>query len=112
MPQDTRAAELRRRVYAILEEGPIGGLANRIVTRGLIALIVVNLLAVILESVPALAHDYGGLFRAVEEVSLVVFTAEYLIRLWVAPEHEQYQHRSGDRARLAYAVSAAGLIDL
>src|SRR5262252_6712675 len=103
---------LRRRIHELLEEGPTGGLANRILTRALIALILVNLVAVILESVPSLEQQYGGLFLAVELVSLVVFTAEYLLRLWVAPEHEPHRHLPDGRARLEYAVSPAGIIDL
>jgi voltage-gated potassium channel len=105
-------AELRRGTYEVLEPGPGGSLASRVVERAIIALIVVNLLAVILESVPALEREYGKLFLVVELASLVIFTVEYFLRLWVAPEHEQYRHRSAHRARLNYATSAAGIIDL
>src|SRR5215216_2153525 len=102
-----KRAALRRRIYELLEAGPIGSLANRIVTRALIALILMNLLAVILVSVAALAFDYGRIFAVIEFVSLIVFTVEYVLRLWVAPEHERDQHLSDGRARLTYAVSAA-----
>src|SRR5215211_2636575 len=112
MARRERAAALRRRIYELLEAGPIGSLANRIVTRALIALILTNLLAVILVSVPSLERAYGRIFAVIEFVSLIVFTVEYVLRLWVAPEHERDQHLSDGRARLTYAVSAAGVIDL
>jgi voltage-gated potassium channel len=112
MARHKRMRELRRRVYAILEEGAIGERANRIVTRALVGLILVNLLAVVLESVPSLEQEYGRLFFVIETVSLVVFTVEYLLRLWVAPQNELLRHLSGHRARLKYAVSPAGVIDL
>jgi voltage-gated potassium channel len=112
MPRRQRAADLRRRVYEVLEEGPIGGLANRLVTRALIVLIAVNLLAAILESVPALDRQYGTLFAVIEIASLIIFTIEYLLRLWVAPEHERDRDLPDHRARLNYALSPAGLVDL
>jgi voltage-gated potassium channel len=105
-------ASLRRQVYDVLEEGPASGPLNWIVTRALIALIGINLLAVVLQSVPDLEHQYGRVFDMIELVSLVIFTIEYALRLWVAPEHELKRHPSDARARLHYAVSWVGLIDL
>ena len=82
------------------------------VDRFLIALIIVNLVAIALESVPAYAARYAAWFDAVELLSLLVFTAEYCLRLWVSVEHPPYRHSSAPKARLAYAASAAGVIDL
>ena len=112
MRRGKRAAELRSRIYEVLESGPGSGLSSRLVERAIVALIVANIVAVILESVPALARDYEPLFLGVEFVSLVIFTVEYLLRLWVAPEQARHQHLSGGRARLKYATSAAGIVDL
>ena len=112
MPHKARSAEFRRRVYEVLEQGPMGTTASRIVSRLLIALILVNLAAVIFESVPSLNARYHELFFLIEIVSLVVFTVEYLLRLWVASEHEPNRHLPPNRARLKYATSAAGLVDL
>src|SRR5215216_5321427 len=100
MRRGRQAARLRRRTYEVLEPGPGGSLLSRVVERGIIALIVVNLLTVILESVPSLERAYGRLFFAIEGLSLVVFTVEYLLRLWVAPEHERHQHLSDHWARV------------
>jgi voltage-gated potassium channel len=106
------AIALRRRVYDILEHGPIGERRMRIVSRLLIVLIVVNLLAVTLESVPQYEHGYAREFFLVEAVSLVVFTLEYVLRIWVAVEHAPYRHLSAARARLNFIMSASGIIDL
>jgi voltage-gated potassium channel len=112
MPHTAQRAELRRRVYEVLEQGPMGTTASRVVSRFLIALVLINLAAVVFESVPALEARYRGLFFAIEIVSLVVFTVEYILRLWVASEHEPHQHLTAHRARLKYALSPAGLVDL
>jgi voltage-gated potassium channel len=105
-------ADLRRRLYDILEHGPVAGGAGRAVARLIVLLIVVNLAAVTLESVPTIQARYGTLFTAIEMVSLVVFTIEYALRVWVAGEHGLHRHESEWRARWRYVASAAGLVDL
>ncbi len=57
-------------------------------------LIAVNLVAVALESMPEIAARYALLFDVIEYVSLVVFTIEYGLRLWVAVEHAPFRHGS------------------
>jgi len=104
--------ELRRAVYELLEQGPIGASRTRTVSRIIILLIVVNLIALTLESVPHLEASYGGWFAAIEWVSLVVFTAEYLVRLWCAVEHTPNRHLPHARSRLKFILSPSGLIDL
>jgi len=104
--------ELRRRVYELLEQGPAGGTASRLVSHALIALILVNVVLVALESVPDLAARYEPIFFAVEIVSLVVFTVEYALRLWVAAEHAPHRELPERQARLKYATSWPGLVDL
>jgi voltage-gated potassium channel len=104
--------DLRRRIYLALEQGPIGGGIGVIVDRLLVVLILINLAAVALESVPHLAADYGLVFAAIEDFSLVVFTVEYGLRIWVAVEHGPHRSLSPTRARIKYVFSPAGLVDL
>jgi voltage-gated potassium channel len=106
------AADFRRRTYEILEQGPVGDRTSRLVDRFLVCLIIVNLITVTLGSVPELDRRYGALFDAVEILSLVVFTIEYALRLWVAPEHAPDHQLSPRKARLRFALSPAGVIDL
>jgi voltage-gated potassium channel len=107
-----RAIALRRRIYDVLEHGPIGERRMRIVSRLLILLIVINLVAVTLESVPDYEHAYAREFLFIEALSLLVFTAEYLLRVWVAVEHAPYRKLTPARARLKFITSASGIIDL
>ena len=111
MPRD-RLNELRRRIYLVLEQGPIGDGMGLTVDRLLVALILINLLAVALESVPDLRAAYRPLFAFIEYFSLVVFTVEYALRLWVAIEHGPHRHLAAVHARLKYALSPAGVVDL
>jgi voltage-gated potassium channel len=107
-----KISELRRRVYLLLEQGPVGDRLGVLVDRLLIALILINLLAVVFESVPDYRRSYALIFNLVEYFSLIVFTIEYVLRLWVAVEHGPIRHLSPTRARLKYALSPAGIIDL
>jgi voltage-gated potassium channel len=105
-------ASLRHRLHEVLEQGAVGSHVGVFVGRGLILLVVINLVTVSAESVPEVDAKYRALFLAIEMVSLFVFTLEYALRLWVAVEHEAHQHFRPGGARLRYALSAAGLIDL
>jgi len=104
-------AELRRRLYDILEHGSVGDGAGRLMARLIVLLIVVNLVAVALQSVPSVEARYGALFAAIEALSLLVFTIEYALRIWVAGEHGLHD-KSEWAARRRYVLSAAGIIDL
>jgi voltage-gated potassium channel len=104
------ASTLRRRMFEILEHGPVSGRPSRAVSGLLIGLILVNVVAVPLITVPELAARFATLFAAIELVSVVIFTVEYALRLWVAVEHGGGTDPL--RTRLAYATSLNGIIDL
>jgi len=102
---------LRRRVYELLEHGSVGDGAGRTINRLLMALIIINLVAVTLESVPSLEARYSVLFVVIEAASLIIFTVEYLLRLWVAAEHDPHSHLSSYQSRLKFAFSPEGIVD-
>ena len=73
----------------------------------LVAMIVINLVATALQSVPALDARYGTVFTIIEWLSLILFTVEYLLRVWVAADDG-----NDLRARLKYVLSPIGIVDL
>ncbi len=97
--------------FSILE-GPQCFPASRLVSRFIVLLIVANGIAVVLESNPAVHLEYIGLFSAFEVFSVVIFSAEYLARLWAAAEHPRYAGMSAIRARLRYLLRPMSLVDL
>ncbi len=107
-----RLRDLRHRVYQVLEQGPVGDHISTWVDRLLVALIIVNLIAVALESIPEYEAHYANAFALIEYFSLAVFTIEYALRLWCAVEHGPNRHLPHMRARMKYALSAAGIVDL
>ena len=91
----------RRRAHLILDRGAGDDLSARFVHGGLVALILINVTALVLESVPSLAAAYGRMFYWIELVSAVLFTLEYAVRLWTAPEHARYRNMNDWAARRA-----------
>ncbi len=109
---EARRASLRRWLYELLEPSPFDDWTAVFVNRAIMALVLVNLIAVVLQSEPDLDARYGGWFFGLELISLVVFTLEYAARFWVADEHPAYRGLSPWRAGMRYARSPEGLIDL
>ncbi len=110
-PAAAAIARLRLRTFEILEEARRDDPLSRFVDLALIGLITVNLVAVVLESVPSLSTEYHALFFAIEGVSLVVFTVEYAARIWSATDHPLRPRRNLP-PWLGYMMSGPGLIDL
>lgn len=102
---------LRHRIFLALEGGPASGVAGAIVDGALIALIVANVLAYTLQSVPAIEKSWLGDLVEFEIVSVTIFTIEYLLRLWAAPEDPLLEDHSAVRGRLHYALRPLMLID-
>jgi voltage-gated potassium channel len=101
---------LQRRVAEVLEPGGEAGRLARLVNGLLLALIAANLLAMIAQSVPAVGAGRDRIFGQFERVSLWIFAAEYLLRLWSCTALPKYQGAVRGRARLA--VTPLALIDL
>ncbi len=110
MPDHQPQASLRRRVYRIVSVARDGDAGSRVFDFFILALIGLNLLAVILESVQELQTAYATLFRTFEVVSVAVFSVEYLLRIWTCVEHENY--RSPVIGRLRFAMTPLALVDL
>ena len=79
---------------------------------GLVALVLLSVAAAILESIPSLYAAYATLFHAIELVAAIIFTLEYVLRVWAIVDHPPLKGLSHWRARLSYAGSPAVLVDL
>ncbi len=107
-----RVSRLRRRTYALLEGETADEPQARLVHAFIVALVVVSVAAVILESVPSLSQRYERLFLAIEMVAGFAFTVEYGLRLWSAVEHPPLRREAPMRARWRFATSPSMLVDL
>ena len=104
---------LRHRLFLILEFQSHKDKKTAWVFSWLLTLMVLcSVLAVILESVPAIEVQYGQSLAIFDAVSIVFFSVEYLLRIWTASERSSSAHHSDHGRRLRYVLSFHGLIDL
>ncbi|OGP59997.1 MAG: potassium channel protein [Deltaproteobacteria bacterium RBG_13_61_14] len=76
----------------------------------IVTLILLNVLAVISETVKSIETEYSGILHIFEVFSVAVFTVEYLLRVWLATCDKRYQGKI--IGRLKFLVSPLALIDL
>lgn len=73
-------------------------------------LIILNAIAVILETVKSIEQNYSEYFFWFEIFSVIVFTIEYLLRVWACTSQEEYSHPF--YGRLKFIFTPLALIDL
>ncbi len=106
----SEAGSLRRWLFNWLLNGEIEGNYSALIERWVAILIIANLLALVFEHVPAIYQPYAQWFHIFDVVSVGIFTLEYLMRLYLAPEDKEFKGSS--LPRLAYFKSPFALIDL
>lgn len=74
------------------------------------SVIVANVFAIVLESVPEVGRAWAAGFWWFEVFSVAVFLIEYVVRLWACVEDPRY--RGAVRGRLRYSVTPLALVDL
>ena len=102
---------IRKSFYRILEtsSGKRRG-TSLVFNLLLISIITLNAIAIVLHTVPEYNRRFARLFYDFELFSVVFFTVEYLLRVWVCVEKEKYHHPVWGRIR--YVFSTAAIIDL
>ena len=105
-------SQLQQRILEILESGQKGDRTSRICDTLIALLVVINIIAVTLESVSDFSVKYANQFYAIEFFSVVIFSIEYLTRLWVSAAKNAVDDKIFGSSRLGYMLSFSGVIDL
>ena len=100
----------KHRIYEIMERAEQGDRVSRIFDTFIVGLIGLNVVMVIVETVDAIEVSYGRFFQAFESFSVIVFTLEYVLRLWSCTADPEF--RSALFGRLRFAATGFALIDL
>ncbi len=74
-------------------------------------LILLNLIAVSLESVPSLSSKYSIIFMYFEIFSVIIFSIEYVARIWASAAKKDTVYSSNLGKRFSYIFSFTGIID-
>jgi voltage-gated potassium channel len=106
------APGVRERLYQLLEYDHLPRSAGTRVARLIIVIIVLDVLAMILISVPEIDARHGRWLTLLDSAALVFFTLEYLARLWSVAADATRRRVSPMRLQLEYIFSSLGVIDL
>lgn len=102
---------LRERVFEILERGR-RGTASQVFDFFIVGLILASVAASVLDTVASIHAEHGELLAAFDRFCVAIFIAEYIARLWVAPEHPLAAGRNATTARLRHALTPMMVVDL
>jgi voltage-gated potassium channel len=100
----------RKWLYAWLLDPHIEGNHQKSIDHWIGLLIVANLFALVFEHVPAIFEPNQVWFHYFDVISVLIFTIEYAVRFYLAPEDEEFKKHRFARAR--YASSPFAIIDL
>src|SRR5205085_5428375 len=102
---------LRDRLYTLLEHDHLPYSFGSRFVRLIVAIIILDVLAMIFASVPEIDAEFGALFTAIEVAAVIAFGLEYVARLWTIVGHS-IRDVTPLQARLGYVFSTLGIIDL
>jgi len=105
------APDLRDRLYELLEHDHLPYSVGSRFVRLIVFIIIIDVLAMILASVPEYDARFGGVLTAVKVGAVGVFALEYVARLWSVVGHSP-RKLSPAQDRLEYMFSSLGIIDL
>ncbi|MGB0845178.1 MAG: ion transporter [Thiolinea sp.] len=101
---------MRRFVYNLFEH-PTDTRLGRWVNAIIVGLILLNVVATVFESEAALYQRYQLWFDLFELISVLIFTMEYLLRVWVSVEEQPGKKARHWQQRLRYMLRPIAIID-
>ncbi|MDQ3100321.1 MAG: ion transporter, partial [Bacteroidota bacterium] len=101
---------IKERIHDILAVSDRKGNASWYFDIFIITLIVLNVIAILLESVPSINEDNEHIFRSFDIFSVIVFSIEYVLRVWTVVIEPKFHHPVTGRIR--YIFTPMALIDL
>jgi voltage-gated potassium channel len=84
--------DLKRSVYTLLEPDDNAGFWDRVMDISMTILILLNVLFVILETIEYFQNKFNHFFFIFEVVSILIFSTDYILRVWSCISLEKYRH--------------------
>ena len=101
---------MKQKIYNLVEKGAHGSKINLIFDYFILSLIVLNVVAVAIDTLTGVNAEFLRLLRIFEIFSIIIFTIEYFMRLYVS----DITHPASNKfySALKFIISPFGLIDL
>lgn len=106
----SNTVSFQEKVYQLIEPSEEGHNRYGIFDKSIMALILLNILAIILESYHSLQMQYAYYFYIFEIFSVIVFSIEYVLRLLTA--HRKYKKKNSFFSVVHFIKSPMGIVDL
>ena len=100
----------RKKVHSLLHPEIGSAKWDKFLNGFIIILIILNVFAVILETVSSIHEPYADFFRWFDTISVIIFTVEYVLRVWSINHDPKYPHSF--KGRVKYIFSWEAIIDL
>ena len=84
--------------------------ADKAINIFIISLIFLNVIAVMMETVRPLYENHKKLFDTFDKISVIIFTIEYVLRVWSCTHDPRY--KGSIKGRIKYMLTPGALIDL
>jgi voltage-gated potassium channel len=101
---------IKKRIFDLLDPDNKNDFFAKLINAFLVVMIMGNVIALLLVTVEEYQAKYLGLFKAFEILSVIVFTAEYGLRLWVSDLHKAYSEPV--KGRIKYLLTPLAIVDL
>lgn len=101
---------MKKFIYQILEESPSRHKLSKYIQLFIIFLILINVLAVMIETIEYFGEKYHLIFYYFELFSVAIFTIEYVLRIWSCLANEA--DKKPIIGRIRYASKPLVIIDL
>lgn len=101
---------IKQQIFDVLEFDSESNLLNEIVNIFILTLIVLNLISFCLETVKSIWDKYQLFFEIFDYFSVLIFTVEYVLRVWSCTVDGRFSHAIWGRIR--YIFTPLILIDL
>ncbi|MBQ8160470.1 MAG: ion transporter [Clostridia bacterium] len=100
--------KIKHRIFEIISRSEHGDRASAVVDWTIMMLIALSILAIILDSFQSIHEKYQTVFQVLEVVTVLVFSLEYVLRIWTA----DLLYPEAKHPRLKYCLSFMAMIDL
>ena len=101
--------KIKRRTFEIIEKSRDGDKVSKLFDDFIIILISINVISIFIETF-SIGENLSHIFRIIEIVSVVIFTIEYLLRVWTASF--LYPELPKLKATIKFIFSFMAIIDL
>jgi voltage-gated potassium channel len=102
--------DIKKKIHILLHPELGDTKWDKIINGFIILLILLSVAAVIMETVPVIHDPHKEFFRLFDLATVIIFTIEYVLRVWSCNDDPHYKHSF--KGRLKYIVSTYALIDL